>query len=227
MKVGEMVMFKRRLASAMLWVILCQPANSAPISIFTGLGNSFIPGGALSFDVVLPNVSNLGAYNIDLLLESTRGNAGVDFYFDVAATAPATSHYVFPSSVNYFDAANVDASLRHRLTLSDFDFAGADVVAGVNHVVAHVLVRTSPDLFALLTLSVDANALILDTPAVTPTPVDGFAALVSDIVASGPVRLVPVPEPPTGLLAIGVAIAAMLRRPFLLSRNRRRYLRSR
>jgi len=217
MKVGETLMFKQCLASAMLWVILCQPANSAPISsapisIFMGLGNSFIPGGALSFDVVLPNVSNLGAYNIDLLLESTSGNAGVDFYFDVAATAPATSRYVFPSSVNYFDAANVDASLRHRLTLSDFDFAGADVVAGVNHVVAHVVVRTSPDLFAPLTLSVDANALILDTPAVTPTPVDGFAALVSDIAANGGVQLNPVPEPNSlRLLAAAFAAAIVMR----------------
>ena len=80
----------------------------------------------------LPPAANLGAYNIDVLMQSAEGTAGSDFSFDVAATMAASPGYVFPSAANFFDAVNTDTPSLQRLTLTDFDLAGVDVVASAN-----------------------------------------------------------------------------------------------
>src|SRR6185369_10844646 len=129
------------------------------------------------FDVVLPTISNLGSYNIDLLLESNTRTAGVDYFFDVAATVPAATHYVFPSATNYFDSVTVDSTTRDRITLTDFDLIGVNVAAGINDRVANVVFRTLATFHGTLSVSVDAPLLILDTPNEIPTPIEGFAAL--------------------------------------------------
>jgi hypothetical protein len=140
-------------------------------------------------------MSNLGSYNIDLTLESSIGTAGVDFFFVIAATGPASTNYVFPSVANFFDAANVDATFRHRITLSDFDFSGVNVIPGTNDQVASVVFQTTPSFAGQLALSVDSGGLILDTPNINPMPVPGFNGLKTDIAASGPIEIRPVPEP--------------------------------
>jgi hypothetical protein len=155
----------------------------------------YVPGEPVALDVRLPDITDLGSYNIDLVLESNTGTAGSDFFFDVAATVPAPTNYVFPSDANYFDAANVDSPMRHRITLSDFDLSGVNVVSGVNDRVASVVFRTAPTYHGQLTLFVDAPGLILDTPDVDPTPVAEFATIQSDTAAAPDVVLDPVPEP--------------------------------
>src|SRR5688500_3352170 len=95
-----------------------------PFQPIVGLPNSYVPGQPVAFDVRLPAVSNLGAYNIDLVLESSAGNAGTNFFFDAAATTPASTGYIFPSTANFVDATTVDSSMRHRITLTDFAFSG-------------------------------------------------------------------------------------------------------
>jgi hypothetical protein len=160
------------------------------------------------FDVELPPIANLGSYNIDVALESSVGTAGVDFFFDAAATVPAANHYLFPSAANYFDAVTADSAGRHRITLTDFDFSGVNVVTGTNDRVATVVFRTLPTFSGPLSVFVDAPLLILDTPDIVPTPVPGFSELQHDIAAAGPFDLAAVPEPASVLLLLSWAMAA-------------------
>jgi hypothetical protein len=147
-------------------------------------------------------ITNLGSYNIDLVVQSNIGTAGVDFFFDAAATMPASTNYVFPSATNFFDTATVDSAIRHRITLTDFDFSGVNVVAGVNDRVATVVFQTVATFDGSLSVFVDTPLLILDTPDAEPTPVSGFSAIQADIDAAGPLDLTPVPEPTTALLLL-------------------------
>lgn len=177
-------------------------ALGAPIQPIVGAPSAYVPGQLVTFEVRLPEAANLGAYNVDVVLESSFGSAGVDFYFDVDATTPATAGYVFPSSANYFDAAIVDSTSRHRITLTDFDFLGGSVTVGVNDRVATVALRTAPTFSGLLSLFVDAPLLILDTPDAVPTPVPGFDAIKTDIAAAGAIELQVVPEPHGAVLIV-------------------------
>jgi len=202
-------MIRHLLLGALLLGTLALPAKSAPIQLIDGLPSSYTPGQPVTFDVHLPPISNLGSYNVDVVLESDTGIAGTDFYFDVAATTPAATNYVFPSSANFFDAANVDPVMRHRISLTDFDFTGVNVAPGTNDRVANVVFQTAPTFTGNLSLFVDADGLILDTPDIVPTPVPGFASLQADIAASGPIELPAVPEPASVLMA-GISVLGAL-----------------
>jgi hypothetical protein len=209
-------MEKPMLRSIHVVLILCFLPRSilgAPFQPVVALSSSYIPGQAVSFDVRLPDITNLGSYNIDVALESDVGTAGVDYYFDAAATTPVSVNYVFPSATNYFAVATLDSATRHRITLTDFDFSGVNVASGVNDRVATVVFRTAATFDGPLRLFCDAPLLILDTPDVTPTPVPGFSAIQDDITAAGPVELLPVPEPATVvLLALASGISVKRRR---------------
>ncbi len=207
----------RYLFSAILLVeFFPQLAPGAAIQLIDGLPSSYPPGQPVMFDVRLPAISNLGSYNIDLVLESSVGSAGVDFFFDLAATMPAAASHVFPSSANFFDAVNTDSSTRHRITVTDFDFAGVNVLPGTNDRVATVVFRTAPTFNQPLQLYVDAPLLILDTPDPVPTPIEGFEALQNDIAAASPIELPAVPEP----LSLSLGASAFLT-IFILGLRRR------
>jgi hypothetical protein len=201
----------RYIFSVLILVLLPHSAFGVSTQLISGL-SSYTPGQAVSFDVHLPPVSNLGSYNIDLVLTSSVGTAGVDYYFDVAATLPAAAHYVFPSTANYFDAVTVDSTTRDRITLSDFDLTGVNLVAGTNDQVAKVVFRTLPTFHGQLNASVDTSLLILDTPDVETTPIAGFSALQSDIAAAGVIPVLAVPEPSTLALLMFAATGWCLRR---------------
>jgi hypothetical protein len=177
-----------------------------------GLPGSFIPGQGVSFDVRLPSITNLGSYNIDLVLESNVGTAGVDFFFDAAATGPASMSYVFPSTLNYVDAVTVDSATRHRITLTDFDLSGVNVVGGTNDRVATVVFGTSAAFKGPLSIFVDAPLLILDTPDVPPTSVAGFSMIQSEIAIAAGLDLIAVPEPSTLLLGAVCLVFSLLNR---------------
>ncbi|MEX2170230.1 MAG: hypothetical protein WD851_13035 [Pirellulales bacterium] len=187
-----------------------QPSGEA--IFFDGLPTIYTPGSAIVFKVGLPAIANLGAYNVDLILTSDAGVAGIDYFFDVAATTPVAQDYVFPFTANYFDAANVDSPSQHRLTLTDFDLDGVDVVSGANEFLVVAVIRSADDFAGSLMLSVDVAGLILDTPSIVPTPVDGFDAIRANTEAGGPALLTAVPEPKALACALTVAggLALML-----------------
>jgi hypothetical protein len=211
----------RYLVATLAAMVVPIPVLGAPIQLISGLPDSFTPGQPVSFDVSLPAITNLGSYNIDLILESSAGTAGVDYFFDAAATLPATTHYVFSSTVNYFNSVTLDSTTRDRITLTDFDFSGLNVVSGANDQVAKVVVQTSASFHGPLSISVVAPLLILDTPNAVPTAVSGFSAIQSGVASAEPAALPEVPEPfAFALLApalAGVLAVARYRRQFLVS----------
>lgn len=184
-----------------LGLLLAPLAAAAPI-VLSGLPDGHTPGAPIEFQVELPPIADLGAYNIDLVISSESGDPGVDYGFDLNQTAPPASGYVFPSDANFFDALNNESGAQ-RLTLTDFDFSGVEV-SDLNRMVATVVATTSPAFSADLVLTIDANAVLLDTPEATPTPVEGFDDIVSRTAASTPQVIGLIPEPAALLLA-GVA----------------------
>lgn len=199
-------MIRHLLMGLLCLAFLSLSVFGAPIQLMEGLPSSYTPGQPVTFDVRLPGMTNLGSYNIDLVLESSVGVAGTDFFFDVAATVPAPTNYVFPSSANFFDAANVESATRHRITLTDFDFIGVNVTPGTNDRVANIVFQTAPTFTGRLSLFVDADGLILDTPDVNPTAVPEYDAIQAGVAESAPIQMEAVPEPTTiSLLVLAVA----------------------
>ncbi|MBA3482492.1 MAG: hypothetical protein H0T51_11810 [Pirellulales bacterium] len=185
--------------------ILSSTGLGAPVYL-EGLPASFTPNAAITFDVMLPPITGLGAYNIDLVLSSDSGVAGGNYFFDVAATSPAPSHYAFPSSANYFDAVNIDSPNRQRLTLTDFVLNGVSIVSGTNDRVARVVIGTTASFFGNLELSIDADGLLLDISDTTSTPVPEFESIRMATAMTPAVVLRPVPEPST--FVIGMILIA-------------------
>lgn len=185
-------------------------AASAAI-VFDGLPDSYVPGQPIAFELRLPAITNLGAYNIDVVLESDMELAGVDYELNQAASLPADVDYVFSSTVNFASAVNVDNSRRHRLTLSDFDLSGTGIVPAGNDRVGTIVINTLASSAGSLKVSIDGTSLILDTPAVTPTPVDQFDAIRDAVLAAEPASIAPVPEP-SALAICGLTIVCLARR---------------
>lgn len=189
-----------RLLFCLCIALCCSPSYAS--SIETSLYDGYVPGQPKSFGFRLPPVSNLGSYNVELLLTSPTGIAGTDFFFDASATVPAASKYVFPSTVNFFASANILSGNTHSLTLSDFGLTGVNVVAETNDAVALVVFRTSPSFNGLLSLSLGEDTFQLDTPDVIPTSVAEFSEALSMVAASVDVDISPVPEPTAIILAV-------------------------
>lgn len=193
----------RRISFMLLWLISpVTNTQASPIISLASLPASVVPGATNSFEIRLAGAVDLGAYNIDLVLESSAGTSGVDFFFDAGLTEPASIKYVFSSSANFFDATNIDSPDRHRITLTDFDLAGTNTVADVNDHVATVYFQTANDFQGTLQLSVDATSLILDTTDITPTPIAGFDVLQTDVANMTPIEISVIPEPSTILLGM-------------------------
>lgn len=186
-------------------------ALTTPRLFVQGLPTTFIPGETFTAQVGLPPITDLGAYNVDLILTSDSGQAGTEFFFDLAATVPAPAGYVFPSTANFLDAVVVDSPTQHRIALSDFDLNGVDVVASFNDLIALLTIGTSTDFAGDLTLSFDVDGLLLDTPAITPTPVIEFPDVVAATVALNPFTIRRIPEPSSIiLLALGTVAATSI-----------------
>ncbi|QDT02564.1 hypothetical protein K227x_09420 [Rubripirellula lacrimiformis] len=204
-----------RLLLIPLMALMATVASSAPVRLLFP-DSTFTPGSQFFFSVELPTATNLGSYQIDLLLSGSSGTAGVDYFFDLAGTDAAMTGYVFPSDGQFFDTVNLDSAMSQRLTLSDINFDGMDVngagvVSGTNDAIANIVVSTLPTFSGSLMFSVDADALILDTPDLTPTSINEFATIQADTVAVAPqtVTAAAVPEP-SGIAMLAVAAVGVL-----------------
>lgn len=177
----------------MLWA-LSLPSFAVGVEN-SSLLNGYVPGQPNYFVLRLPAVTNLGSYNVELLLTSPTGVAGTDFYFDAVATHSISPGYVFPNASNFFTAANTLSGNRHSLTISDFALAGTDIVPGVNDGIATVVFKTSPGFNGALSLALGQDSFQLDTPATVPTPVTGLATARSSVASNVDATVTPVPEP--------------------------------
>ena len=59
-------------------------------------------------------------------------------------------------------AANIDSPTRHRITLTDFNISGVNIVPDQNDQVATVILGTVPGFTSPLSLFIDAPSLLLD-----------------------------------------------------------------
>jgi hypothetical protein len=196
-----------------LCLVVAPLAAAAPI-VLSGLPGSYTPGMPIMFQVELPPITDLGAYNIDLLLSSSIGEPGIDYGFDLDQTFPPASGYVFPSDANFFDALNNDSGSQ-RLTLTDFDFSGVEV-GSLNRIVATVVATTSPAFTADLVLTIDISTLLLDTPDTTPSAVAGFDDIASQTSGSSPAVIALVPEPTSTVLAFAGCSMLLCRRRWVV-----------
>jgi hypothetical protein len=191
-----------------------------PIELLENVPTTFVPGQPVEFQVRLPAITNLGAYQVDLLVESATALAGVDFSFDLPSIHVADSDYVFLSSNLFAAATNLEGPNRQRLTLTDFELAGIDVVPNINDLIGTIVLNTSKSLDGLLEIKVDALSLILDTPQVDPTPVPEFLSIQNGVHASGVATIRPVPEPVAGALLLELVFVALwCHRRYLLTQG--------
>ena len=155
-------MMSLRLLLIPLTAVVTTIASAAPVQLLYP-DATYTPGNAFTLKVELPTATDLGSYQIDLLLSGSSGIAGVDYFFDLAGTDATMTGYVFPSEAQFFDSVNFDSAMTQRLTLSDINFDGldvngVDVIPGSNSSVANVIVSTLPTFTGDLTFSVDAAA---------------------------------------------------------------------
>tara|TARA_R110002049_G_scaffold309268_1_gene519577 strand:+ start:110676 stop:111290 length:615 start_codon:yes stop_codon:yes gene_type:complete len=200
--------------TATVAALLTSVASATPVQLVLS-DSTFTPGTPLGFSVETPAATNLGSYQFDILLSGTSGTAGLDYFVNLDATTAATNGYIFNSSASFFDSVNLDSPTTQRLTLTDFDFAGVNVVPGINNIVASAVISTRPSYRGNLTLSIDATALILDTPNATPTPVAEFAMIQADTALLAPITVTTtaIPEPSSSFaIAIGLSVLATRRR---------------
>ncbi len=167
---------------------------------------TIIPGQTFSFDVVVPAMTALSAYQIDILLAGSTGSAGIDFQFGPAEAVAPADGYVFASTDFFAPAINNVSTAVQRLTLSDIDLVGRNTITGVNDQIARVSVLTSDSYDGSLQFSIDPATLILDGPQFTPTSVPEFASIQADTLNQPSITITAVPEPAAFTLLAGLTV---------------------
>ncbi|MDM4018762.1 hypothetical protein [Roseiconus lacunae] len=183
---------------------------AAPVRLLN-VPETYRPGGTFEFNVIFPEMTALSAYQVDLLLSSDQGQAGIDYSVSVVTPWATHTGYVFPSEDFFGFGTDIESSTVQRVSVADLDLAGVDVVLGRNDRVARVSVMTSASFAGDLQVKVDADALILDGPQLMPTPVEQFESIYNATIAQASIRIVAIPEPQVlGLLVISVVIGTMV-----------------
>lgn len=177
--------------SAAMFTGPIRPTAAAEITVLSPNGSSFAAGEAIELKIMLPELTNLGSYEIIGMLSGDNGSAGTDFFFETPPATPETPTYVFDSSDNFL--ANVVSP--SRLSISDFTFADPGATTGVDDGLASLSVATATTYSGELTVSIDAPNLILDQP--DGNPVSNFGLIQNDTALRGSVTvtIAAVPEP--------------------------------
>lgn len=178
---------------------LTSVASADPILTVGTVPLDYVPGGSFTLDVTLSGAEQLNSYFIELFLTADFGVAGVDFFFDDAATiGPSDPSYVFGINGMFFSAvAGVDGAAA-VLSLSDAltnPFDTVDTVLGINDLIARVTVRTTGNVGNLV---VGINTTTSPPDLLDPIfdPIPDFA----DLLVTPPQQIAPdtttaVPEP--------------------------------
>lgn len=122
---------------------------------------------------------------------------------------------MFPVNTSFFSTKLSDSTRTERMVLTDFDLSGVDTVVAVNDRIATVMVDTLPTYEGVLEIKVDGDALILDGPNLTPTPVPEFDAIIADTRGQSAVHVnvTAIPEPATApILCTALAWLLLVRR---------------
>ena len=172
----------------------------------------YIPGGPITFDVLLTGAQDLSAYFVELVLEADVATvgSGADAWFEEPAAPDSASNYVFIDDNILFTATAGMIGGAHVLSMGDDIWpTSVNTAAGVNDLIATVTVSTVASMTGNLYISLDAETLELDD--VNGDPIPDFAALKTTLVAADPTEFTEVPEP-TSVLLLALGTAALLRR---------------
>jgi hypothetical protein len=202
----------RQIGSLGLILVLAgASARAATIDLFVnGFPTAYTPGGTITFQVELSGATDLNAYDVGMELNSSKGTAGMDFYFEGSPETfrppDGSNSYVFDSDLGVsapfgFVAApdTIAGTNTALLSLSDFLASGQSVPdASPETMLATVAVKTTPAA-GNLTLSFDPSVLELLNPAYQTVP----GTVIS------PTYTATVPEPSSFAL-LGAALAGAL-----------------
>jgi hypothetical protein len=165
-------------------------ADTAPI--FSDLPSTYVPGTSFTFNVSAPDLTDLGAYNVELVFQTTVNPTNL---LTITAAPPTNLNlYPFGTLDNYLQGGPFVSGNSIHLTLSDFTLSdpGVTTVAGVNDLLAQVTVMPGAGLTGPISISVAPDSLQFDTLDGDPIPSNPpGAAFVSQ---SG--GATPVPTPP-------------------------------
>ena len=212
----------RHLRSMSLILVLGAPwakADTFGLAV-SGFPTTYTPGSTFAFDVELSDVADLNAYDVGLELNSSKGTAGVDFYFEgspVTYRPPDSARrYVFDSGLSVAPVgfvATADKILSTNTTLlnlSDFLPSGQFVSdAGQYNTLASVVIGTTPAA-GDLTLSFDGRVFELLAPNGQAVP--GYSTLAANLGSFNPQpAIAQVPEPASltllcAALLVGLAV---------------------
>ena len=188
-------------------------AGAARADVVTlAVPDAYSPATAFTVGVRLSPVSNLGLYNVELVIRSPGAPAG---WLAVSPPSPAAGGYVFTTTDNFL-GSSVAAGSEYRLTLSDFtlDATGPDVTAGVNDRLATLTFLPSSTPTTPIEVSIDRTSLFVDDAAGDSLQTGG--PLPVAVVGPGATEPAPVPAP------AGIALAAVAVGVFAVRRWRAR-----
>ncbi len=178
-----------RLAAG-LSVFACSSAFAGMMIELESSSTTYTPGTPIRFTVELPEIFRLGEYQIDIVMTSSSGMAGTDFWFDQLATLPPDSGYVFSLGALGPFSAGVSNDFPERLVLRDFDLLSSGPVnPTINSSVAVVVVETLPTFTGPLSFHVDTDQLqLLTLPSLHPAAanVSEFTSIQNATAASDP-----------------------------------------
>lgn len=177
------------------FLVLCLTSITSAAVVVVPELTTYVPGESIELRVELPAISNLASYTIDVLVDSPGGVAGVDFDIDESASGNDTGSPVFVDATNFDQFVGVDAGRLFYSVGNFIDPDSTDITPGVNDVAAVFTLTTEASLSGPLSISIDADNLILDQPGLPFQSVDGFDGIIADTVAIAPVVLTAVPEP--------------------------------
>jgi len=183
-----------------------------------GFPTTYTPGSTLTFEVEITGAADLNAYNVGLELNSSKGTAGNDFYFEGSPSTyrplAGTNRYVFDSGpavspVGFVATADKIASTNTALlNLSDFLYEGEFVSdASPDAMLATVVIGTTAGA-GDLTLSFDGSVLELLAPNGQAVP--AFSTLEANLNSFNPPPAVAVPEPASFTLLCAPMLAGIV-----------------
>jgi hypothetical protein len=126
------------------------------LPLFSDVPTTYVPGTAFTFQITLPAINGLTAYNVDLIFDAAVNTPDLS----VSAAAPS-SEYVFTTTGNFSSNSFSGPGLNEvSVQFNDSTSNPVSVVTGVNDVLGIVTVNPGSDLTGPITVSFDSSTSV-------------------------------------------------------------------
>jgi hypothetical protein len=126
------------------------------LPLFSEVPATYIPGSAFTFQIVVPEINGLSAFNVDLIFDATVNSPDLN----VSAAASMTE-YVFTTTSTFSSNSFTGPGLNEvSVQFSDSTLNPVSTVTGVNDVLGIVTVSPGADLTGPITISFDASTFV-------------------------------------------------------------------